>query len=152
MGSLDQNILMNNLDKDAWLGSFIFLMEWSHQWLDYVPRSTTGRLTKTSRLLGMSAPNVSIMNLEASKRYGKVMGMMEDCYPQLLATIYVCNWRMQVPWRIVRPLLPKRVVCKVDFISPTKSEKEKKRLCRHVSQEHLAHILVESMTICLLRS
>jgi hypothetical protein len=59
------------------------------------------------------------------KRDGEAMGIMEDCYPQLLQSIFICNppvW-IQIPWRMFRPFLPKRVVSKFDFIAPEKNEK-----------------------------
>jgi hypothetical protein len=139
MGSFDQNRLMEHVDEEAHMGGFIFLSEWSHQWLDYVTR-TTGRLTKAVRLLDVEEYNMSKMNRVCTQRDGKCAGAMEDCYPQLLASFYVCNppfW-VHIPWKIVRPFLPKRVASKVDFISPKQNEKERKRLLAYVSEEQLA--------------
>jgi hypothetical protein len=68
------------------------------------------------------------------------MGAMEDCYPQLLSAFCVCNppiW-IHVPWKIIRPYFPKRVVSKVDFINPKQNEKERNRLLAYVSEEQLA--------------
>jgi hypothetical protein len=139
MGTWDQNRLIENIDEEAWLGTFIFISEWSHQWLDYVTR-TTGRLTKTARLMDVGEYKMCNMNRLANQRDGKCAGSMEDCYPQLLASFYVCNppfW-VHIPWKIVRPFLPKRVASKVDFISPKQNEKERKRLLAYVSEEKLA--------------
>lgn len=79
------------------------------------------------------------MDRELVKRDGKVMGIMEDCYPQLLQAIYICHAPayMQIPWRLLRPLLPKRVTSKIDFIAPCNNEKECQRLFQYVTLEHL---------------
>jgi hypothetical protein len=64
---------------------------------------------------------------------------MEDCYPQLLQTLYICHapsW-IQVPWRVVRPFFPKRVKSKFDFIHPETNLHERQRLLKHISLEHL---------------
>lgn len=134
-----QNLLVEHLDEKAWLGAMCFLSEWTHQWLDYITR-TTGRLTKTVRLLDTEFYKISNFSREGSRRDGVVANQMEDCYPQLLEKIFLCNppvWA-QVPWRVMRPFLPKRVVTKIDFISPRRNQKEKKRLLRYVSEENLA--------------
>lgn len=67
------------------------------------------------------------------------MGIMEDVYPQLLEKVFICHaptW-VQVPWRILRPLMPKRVVAKVDFINPDKKRNERERLYEYIDEEHL---------------
>jgi hypothetical protein len=64
---------------------------------------------------------------------------MQDYYPQLLESFYICDpptWA-HIPWKIVRPLLPSRVVQKIDFVAPGKSKKERKRLRVHLQEEHL---------------
>jgi hypothetical protein len=139
MGTFDQNRLVEHVDDEAWFGAYIFISEWSHQWLDYVTR-TTGRLTKTARLLDAGELKMRNLNSLANKRDNKCMGAMEDCYPQLLSLVYVCNppiW-IHVPWKIIRPFLTKRVVSKIDFINPKQSEKERKRLFAYISEEQLA--------------
>jgi hypothetical protein len=138
MGTFDQNRLVAHLDEETWLGAYIFISEWSHQWLDYVTR-TTGRLTKVARLLDVGEYKMHNMSNVANKRDGKCTGAMEDCYPQMLSAFFVCNppfW-MHLPWKIIRPFFPKRVVSKVDFISPKVNEKERKRLFAYVSEEQL---------------
>jgi hypothetical protein len=65
---------------------------------------------------------------------------MEDAYPQMLESIFVmCNAPMflQVPWRKSRPILPKRVVSKGDFISPETNEKERKRALKFLTEDAL---------------
>lgn len=47
---------------------------------------------------------------------------MEDVYPQLLHAIYICNAPsfIHTIWALVRPIMPKRVVSKIDIIEPKK--------------------------------
>jgi len=138
IGSVDGHELVKNLDEKDWLGSFIHLNEWTFQWQDYITR-VTGRLTKSVRLLDFKQAKMSGMNQEASKRDAAVMGVMEDVYPQLLRTIYICHapgW-IQIPWRILRPFFPKRVIEKMDFINPDKRQNERDRLLEHLDEANL---------------
>ena len=85
---------------------------------------------------GFTLSSISNENL---KRDGKAIGVMEDCYPQMLQGIFICDppvW-IQIPWRLCRPLEPRRVVEKMDFIVPATNEKERRRLYQHVSDENL---------------
>mmetsp|Transcript_10837 Transcript_10837/g.18330 ORF Transcript_10837/g.18330 Transcript_10837/m.18330 type:complete len:309 (-) Transcript_10837:1499-2425(-) len=139
LAGIDQHKLVSHLPDEMWLTSFLYSAEWTHQWLDYVTR-TTGRLTKSIRIMDTCGVSLHTLNRDHTKRYGKVMAALEDCYPQLLHGIYVCKssvW-IQTPWRMVRPLLPKRLVEKIDFLSPDKNPKELQRLLKFVSEEHLA--------------
>jgi len=138
MVGIDQHKLVEAVDEADWLPAFLYMSEWSFQWVDYVTR-TTGLFTKSIRLADTHRILLGGINKENQRRDGKVMGIMEDCYPQMLHGIFVCNapaW-VQVPWRILRPLMPKRVVEKIDFINPLKNEKERKRLYKHIAPEHL---------------
>ena len=137
-GGLDQHGLVKNLDEKDWLPAYLHLSEWTHQWLDYTTR-VTGRLTKSVRLIDCAEVKLSGISQECTKRDGAALGAMEDFYPQVLQTLYLCHapsW-LQVPWRILRPLMPKRVVEKIDFINPDKKEKERKRLLEHLDEAHL---------------
>ena len=138
ISSIDQHELVKNIAKEDWLPSFCYISEWSFQWLDYITR-TTGLLTKSVRFIEMKGFTMSKLSQEMLKRDGEAMGIMEDCYPQLLQGIFICNppvW-IQIPWRMFRPFLPKRVVSKFDFIAPEKSEKEKNRLFKYISEDNL---------------
>mmetsp|Transcript_42863 Transcript_42863/g.48704 ORF Transcript_42863/g.48704 Transcript_42863/m.48704 type:complete len:318 (+) Transcript_42863:20-973(+) len=135
---LNMNALVKNIDESEWLARWTYITEYSHQWLDYVTR-TTGLLTKQIRIIDLKGIRTSDISMEANKRDGKAMSVMEDCYPQLLQGIFVCNspgW-VQGTWRVCRPLMPKRVVQKLDFITPSTKMKEKQRLLEHISEEHL---------------
>jgi hypothetical protein len=135
---IDQHALVKNLDEKDWLPSFLYFSEWSFQWLDYVTR-VTGRLTKSVRLIDLQEVKLSAISTEGNKRDGAAMGVMEDVYPQVLKTLYLCHapsW-VQIPWRILRPLMPKRVVDKMDFINPDKKPNERKRLLEHMDESHI---------------
>lgn len=141
IGGVPQDELVKNVPESDWLPCFMYYSEWAYQWQDYITR-TTGRLTKSIRLIDARELKLTGMNRELVKRDGKVMGIMEDCYPQLLQGIYICHAPifMQIPWRLLRPLLPKRVTSKIDFISPTTNENECRRLLQYVTMEHLPTI------------
>jgi CRAL/TRIO domain len=135
---VDHHKLLENVDQAALLSTFCYLNEWSFQWVDYVSR-TTGRLTKSVRLIDMINFSFSSLSYEGIQRDGKVMGIMEDCYPQLLQSLFVCNppaW-IHIPWKICRVIMPKRVVSKIDFIVPAKNKKERMRLFPYISEEKL---------------
>jgi len=137
IGGIDAHALVKNVDESAWLPYFAYFTEFSHQWLDYITR-TTGRLTKHLRIVDLKELTLSKISMEYNRRDGRAMGVMEDCYPQLLQRIYICNssrW-VQIPWRICKPLLPKRVVEKLDFIN-TSVTKERSGLLEFISEEHL---------------
>jgi hypothetical protein len=64
---------------------------------------------------------------------------MEDVYPQLLHAIYVTNaphW-IHAVWALFRPIMPKRIVEKIDIIEPRDNEKEQKRLLKFISLGNL---------------
>lgn len=64
---------------------------------------------------------------------------MEDVYPQLLQALLIYNapsW-IQSTWSIFRPIMPKRVVEKIDIINPKKNAKEKNRLLAFLSEEDM---------------
>lgn len=137
MPGIDGHSLVKNVDESAWLLSFAYHSEFCHQWLDYVTR-TTGLLTKQIRIIDLKGMTMSKISMEMNRRDGKAMGVMEDCYPQLLERIFIYNspsW-IQVPWRIARPLVPKRVVEKMDFINPSNT-KERNRVLEFISEENL---------------
>lgn len=129
---------MKALTDEDLAAVFIYLSEWTFQWLDYVTRKT-GRLTKSVRFLDFSGFSMFQVSRDASKRDSKVMGEMEDVYPQLLHAVFFYNqpsW-IQAFWATFRPIMPSRLVEKVDMIEPKHNEKEAKRLFQFVSKEQL---------------
>lgn len=126
------------VSKEAWEYAFIYCSEWSHQRLDYVTR-TTGLLTKSIRLLDMEGVGMRHFNRKDAKQDGDIMGLMEDCYPQLLQSINICHAPMLIHaiWAFLRPIFPKRVTSKIDIIEPKTNEKERKRLFKYISEDNL---------------
>jgi hypothetical protein len=90
ISSIDQHELVKNVAKEDWLPSFCYTTEWSFQWVDYITR-TTGLLTKSVRFIELKGFSISNLSQEMLKRDGEAMGIMEDCYPQLLQTNFICN-------------------------------------------------------------
>ena len=117
---------------------FIYLSEWTFQWLDYVTRKT-GRLTKSARFTDFTGFSFFQVSRDAIKRDGKIMGEMEDVYPQLLHSLFMYNqphW-IHAIWATMRHIMPSRVVEKVDIVEPKENEKEFKRFLKFVAKEQL---------------
>lgn len=135
---VDIDGMEENLDDHQLLTQHLYNTEWTHQWLDYVTR-TTGLLTKSIRVVDVKGVGREKINLKFGKRYSGVTDQMEDFYPQLLEFGYVVNpvaW-MKLFWDMVRPYLPKRVAAKIDFIIPAENPNEKERLYKYVSDKNL---------------
>jgi hypothetical protein len=136
--ALDQHSVVKHVAPEDWLPIFMYCSEWAHQWTDCISR-TTGRLTKNVRLIDLSGMRVSDFNLTNSRRDGATMGLMEDCYPQLLQSIYVVNppsW-VHLVWRLIRPLMPRRVASKFDIVRPCAKATDRQKLFRVVREKHL---------------
>ena len=136
--SIDQEACVEKLEAEQWLPAYIYTSEFIHQWLDYISRRT-GRLTKNVRVVSMEGVKVSNINSEHERRNAKAMAVMEDCYPQLLQSIIICEppaW-IQVPWRMIKVFFPKRVTEKLDVLSPRTNLKERKILYKHVVDKDL---------------
>jgi hypothetical protein len=139
--AIDQHSMVKEMDKAHWLPALGYISEWSFQWVDYVTR-TTGRFTKSIRLIDTRGFALSMISYEGLKLDGEAMGVMEDCYPQMLQGIFVCNppsW-IHIPWQICRKILPKRLISKIDFVRPDKNEKERKRILKYISEDNLPSI------------
>ena len=127
------------LSEEVWDYSFVYSSEWAHQWLDYVTR-TTGRLTKSIRFIDMTGVQLTKhFDRASNKRDSKIMNEMEDVYPQLLETLYGCYPPsfMHLIWALIRPIMPKRIIDKIDLIEPNKNEKERDRVLKYISKENL---------------
>jgi CRAL/TRIO domain len=138
IAGFDQHGLVQNLHDDDWLPSSIYVAEFSHQWVDYLSR-TTGRLTGSIRVVDASNLSLKSLNREWFRRDTKAMKVTENCFPQMLKMLFVCHgpsW-IQAIWRLLRPLFPRRVVEKMDFIAPRTNDKERDRLLKYISLENL---------------
>ena len=63
----------------------------------------------------------------------------EDNYPQLLKALYVCNapsW-IQAPFKLFRPLMPKRFLEKFNFVNPENKQKDAQLFLKFMSAEHV---------------
>lgn len=126
------------VEYDTWEQGYIYTSEWTHQWLDFVTR-TTGRLTKSIRIIDMKTASMAFFDRHDMKYDSTVMEKMEDCYPQLLESISACNtpsW-IHIIWALGRKIMPKRVVEKFDIINPKQNQAERDRLHKYISEENL---------------
>lgn len=135
----DQPKILRQVKPEEWLPCFAFITEWSHQWCDYLSR-TTGRLTKHVRIVDLD--NISLTKNCLPKsclRDAIALNAMEDVYPQVLQNFYLAQapiW-IEGPWKTIRPLVPKRVLEKFDFLEPLKKEKDRQKLLKWISLERL---------------
>jgi hypothetical protein len=138
IGGIQQHDLVQNVDESHWLPAFIYLAEFSHQWCDYLSR-TTGRLTSSVRIVDASKLSWAGLCLENTQRDSRAMKATQDCYPQMLQCMLVCQaptW-IQTAWRVVRPFFPKRIVEKTDFLTPATNARDRDRLLKYISLENL---------------
>ena len=134
--NINQHRLLKELPNDDIQSVFIQMNEWAFQNLDYVTR-TTGRLTKTVRICDLDGFSMASFSLEHNRREAGAIAALENVYPQLLDTIVLCNaptW-FRIPWNILKPLIPKRVTSKVNFLNP--QEKGQKQIFKHISESNL---------------
>jgi hypothetical protein len=77
--SVDMHGLVANVDEADWLPTIVYMAEWSHQWNDFLTR-TSGRLTRSVRIIDLGGASFKHMNAECKKRNGDAMKVTEDCY------------------------------------------------------------------------
>lgn len=144
IGGVNQHGLAANVKESDWLPSYLHYNEMAFQWIDSITR-TTGRLTKLVRIIDGRNIQWNALSIECSRRDGVVMKLTEDCYPQLLAGMYICDAPsyIQVPWRMIRPLFPPRVLQKFDFISSPNTNHHsvnqdyQRLLLPHICEDHI---------------
>ncbi|CAB9517791.1 CRAL TRIO domain protein [Seminavis robusta] len=72
----------------------------------------------------------------AFKRDGKIMDKMQNCYPQMVEVVYLCNspdW-MHLIWALVKHIVPQRVLEKVKMIAPQNAD-EREQLHKYMSED-----------------
>jgi hypothetical protein len=69
LGHMDPNAV-NMLTEEVWNDAFIYSSEYTHQWLDYTTR-TTGRMTRSVRIIDMRGSSISHFDRKSSQRDGK---------------------------------------------------------------------------------
>ena len=138
VASLHQKTLVKTMTRDEWKRLMLFTSEWNHQVADYVTRKT-GRLTKLVRVLDLEGLALTDVSMAFIKREGDVSNEFEDIYPQLTRSIIIVNppGFVQWMWRVVRPLLPKRVSSKIDILDPLRNKKERERMYLFLDEEFL---------------
>lgn len=137
ISSIDTHKLAE-VDAEDWMIGMNYVNEWSFQWLDYITR-TTGRLTKSVHIVNVEGIYFSMYNMTTQTKYTNAAHAMQDCYPQAVQAYLVCHapiW-IEGPWKLLKPLLPTRVVEKLDFLNPKKYEEDLDRLLQFVSKEYL---------------
>lgn len=142
MGKMDQHGLATGMDAEQMKELVLYSNEAMFQVVDEITRRT-GRLTKVTKIVDMSSVSFRKMNRAFLQRDGASSKASEDFYPQLLACILVINgptW-LSTFWSLLRPVIPKRVAEKVDFLpSVTKmtgNQNALKPILKYVSEENL---------------
>lgn len=138
IASIDTHKLGADVSQEDWLSGINYMNEWSFQWMDYITR-TTGRLTKAVHFVDVGDIHFSQYDGTTQTKYTKAAHQMQDCYPQHIETYFVCNapWWIEQFWKILKPLLPKRVVSKLDFVNPAESEEDAERLQQFIDLKYL---------------
>ena len=137
IGSIDTHKL-STVSDDDWIEGMSQINEFSFQWLDYITR-TTGRLTKAIHIVDVSQLGFSMYNMKTQTKYTTTAKKLQDCYPQAVKAYMVCNapYWIETPYRALKPLLPTRVVSKLDFINPQLYVEDKQLLLKYVPQPQL---------------
>lgn len=96
----------------------ILWSEWRFQVIDEVTRRT-GRLTKHAMFMDFGGMGIKHLNRKASEREAKLNRMTQNVYPQCNGGFFLLNIPsfMQLFFRLVRPLYPKRLMEKMDLIA-----------------------------------
>jgi hypothetical protein len=139
LSRMDQHRLVAELSEDHWLATFVYISEWCNQRLDYTTR-TTGRFTRSVRIADTDGMKLSLVNRECLQRNVRAVGQMEDYYPQLLESLFLCNppTFFKGLFNVIKAtVLPKRMVETIDMINPKQKGNKRKCLYRHISKEDL---------------
>jgi len=142
MGKMDQHGLATGMDTEQMKEMVLYANEAMFQVVDEITRRT-GRLTKVMKIVDMSSTGFRKMNRAFLQRDGASSKASEDYYPQLLACIMVINgptW-LSTFWSLLRPVIPKRVAEKVDFLPSVAkmkgNQKALKSILKYVAEENL---------------
>jgi len=138
LAGIDLQALSNVHQKD-WVAAMSYVNEYQFQWNDYLTR-TSGRLTKAVHLIDAQGIGVAdFYTSTAQQKYTTATTCLEDCYPQAVEAYLVCHapvW-VETPWRLLKPLLPTRVVQKLDFLNPTQYPQDRERLLQYTPDKLL---------------
>lgn len=137
LSKMDMHKITETMTRDDMFSLLIYVKEALHQVLDGITRKT-GRLTKLVKFVDFDGMSLKRMSRGYLSMDASVNKELEDFYPQMLAGLLVVHapkWINGI-WKFARPLMPKRVVEKVDFL-PSNKEKIQKSLARFVSKKNL---------------
>ena len=135
---IDMPGIANATTRDQFLLAARCASEWLFRRCDETTRRT-GYLTKYVRLVECDGMRFSQMSREFRARDAQSARLLEECYPQMLESIFLCHppgWLLAV-WRSLRAIMPERIVEKVDMISPSTNAAERARLLRYLAPEHV---------------
>mmetsp|Transcript_21321 Transcript_21321/g.60872 ORF Transcript_21321/g.60872 Transcript_21321/m.60872 type:complete len:323 (+) Transcript_21321:98-1066(+) len=130
---------VNDITPEEWVQPYLYFSEWNHQWVDYVARRT-GRFTKTVRFMDVSGMGLSTVPRQAANRDAKAVAELADLYPQLFETMYLCfpPKVFHLMWKVVRLLIPNRLLNKIEVIDPISNDKERARAYKAIAEENIA--------------
>jgi len=137
LSKMDMNKINETMTHDDLKKEMMYTNESLYQVLDGITRKT-GRLTKIIKFVDFDGMSLKRMNRGYLSMDAAVAKELENFFPQILGGLLVVHapkWINGI-WKFVRPLMPKRVVEKVDFL-PSNSEKIQKGLARFVSKKNL---------------
>lgn len=137
ISSIDTHKLAE-MNQEDWNASMAYVNEYQFQWNDYITR-TTGRLTKACHIVDVGGIGLDAYNKMAQEKYASATTFLEDFYPQAVQAYLVCHapiW-IEAPWRILKPLLPRRVVSKLDFLNPKDYEQDHRRILEFIPDKLL---------------
>ena len=117
-------------------------VEWLSRQCDATTRRT-GYLTKYIRLVHLEDLALANFSWALVKRISAISKDMEDYYPQLLCSLLICHAPSWINglFRVIRPILPPRVIEKMDFVRPNAVRRDLDRLQRHIKYEHIPRFL-----------
>mmetsp|Transcript_4393 Transcript_4393/g.6335 ORF Transcript_4393/g.6335 Transcript_4393/m.6335 type:complete len:294 (-) Transcript_4393:137-1018(-) len=131
------------LTKDDILLNYTYMNEAVYQILDEVTRRT-GRLTKICNILYLG-PDFSVRSFSPTytRLDSKAAKMMQAFYPQMLGAVLVVDAPSTIGavWKVMKPLFPKSVAEKFDFIYPSTKEKDVEPLLKYAAKEDLPKFL-----------
>jgi hypothetical protein len=126
------------VDQEDWIAGLFYVNEWQFQWNDYITR-TTGRLTKSVHIIDVADISLSMYDSVTQDKYTTAGKKIQNCYPQGVQAYFVCHapfW-IETPWKLMKPLLPLRVVSKLDFLNPKRFEEDRGRLLQYIPEKYL---------------
>ena len=137
LDKFDMNKINDTMTQEDLKHNLIYLNEAIFQVLDTITRKT-GRLTKIVKLIDMDGVSLRKLNRGYLSKDSAASKEIDDYFPQLLGGLLIYHspkW-INTIWKFVRPLMPRKVVEKVDFL-PNNTEKFHGILARFVSKDNL---------------